>query len=189
MQRMGIPTTVPSSITAGDTVAWQIALADYPASSGWSLSYRLINAAGKIDITSAASGADHLVNVAAATSAGWTAGEYDYLAVVTKAAERYTVGSGRITVKPNLAALTTYDGRTPERRALEALQAAYVDYLSNNQGHVAEYEIAGRRMKFRNSAEIWQQIERLKIEVKKQDDAAALAAGLKPKRRILVRFN
>ena len=144
---------------------------------------------GKIDITSAAAGDDHLVNVSAATSAAWVAGDYDLLGVVTKAAERYTVSTGRVTIKPNLAALTTYDGRTPERIALEALQSAYIDYLSNNQGHVAEYEIAGRRMKFRNAAEIWQQIERLKIEVKKQDDAAAMAAGLKPKRRLLVRFN
>mgnify|MGYP000532970256 CR=1 FL=1 len=185
---MGIPTTVPSSITAGDTVAWQIALADYPASAGWSLSYRLINALGKIDITSAAAGDDHLVNVSAATSAAWVAGDYDLLGVVTKAAERYTVSTGRVTIKPNLAALTTYDGRTPERIALEALQSAYIDYLSNGQGHVAEYEIAGRRMKFRNAAEIWQQIEKLKREVAQEDQAARLAAGLPSRRRVTVRF-
>lgn len=186
---MGIPTTEPSSVTAGDTVTWLKSLADYPASSGWSLAYRLINAAGKIDITASASGADHLVSVAAATTANWLAGDYDYIATVTKAVERYTVGTGRITVDPNLAALTTYDGRSIERKALEALESAYLDYLTNHQGHVQEYEISGRRMKFRNAAEIWEQIDRLRAECRKQDDAAAIAAGLKPKRRVMVRFN
>lgn len=186
---MEIPTIEPSAVTAGDTLAWRIALGDYPASAGWVLAYRLINAAGKIDITAGASGADHLVSVSAATSASWAAGDYSWSAWVSRAGERYTVGAGRLTVRPNVAALNTLDDRSPERRALEALQSAYVDYVSNGQGHIAEYEIAGRRMKFRSSAEIWQQIERLKIEVKKQDDAARLAAGLKPRRRLLVRFN
>lgn len=186
---MGSQTTAPTTIRSGDTVTWTISLTDYPASAGWSLSYVLINASAKIDISSTASGNDHLINVSAATTANWVAGEYSLIGVVSKGAERYTVASERITIQPNLAALTTYDGRTPERKALEALQSAYIDYLENKQGHIAEYEIAGRRMKFRNAAEIWQQIERLKAEVKKQDDAAALAAGLKPKRRILVRFN
>lgn len=186
---MEIPTTEPSTVTAGDTVTWLKSLSDYPASGGWSLAYRLINSAGKIDIAATASGADHLVSVAAATTESWLAGDYDYIATVTKAAERYTVGNGRITVAPNLAALTTYDGRSIERKALEALESAYLDYLTNHQGHVQEYEIAGRRMKFRSAAEIWDQISRLRAEVRKQDDAAAMAAGINPKRRVMVRFN
>lgn len=186
---MEIPTTEPARLTAGDTLTWQITLDDYPASAGWVLSYRLINAAGKIDITAGAAGDDHLVSVSASSSANWTAGDYRYSGWVTKGSERHTVRSGNLIVRPNVAALTTLDDRSPERRALDALQAAYIAYLSNDQGHVAEYEIAGRRMKFRSAAEIWQQIERLKIEVAKQDAADRLAAGLPTRRRLLVRFN
>jgi hypothetical protein len=186
---MEIPTSEPSVVTAGDTLTWRITLDDYPASAGWVLAYRLLNAAGNINITAAASGADHLVSIPAATSANWAAGDYRFTAWVTKSAERYTIKSGNLTVRPNVAALTTLDDRSPERRALEALQAAYITYLSNDQGHVAEYEIAGRKMKFRSAAEIWMQIERLKIEVSKQDTADRLAAGLPTRRRLLVRFN
>ena len=67
-----IPTSEPESLVAGDTVTWQKTLSDYPASDGWVLSYRLINAAGNIDITSSASGDDHLVSVAATATAGWS---------------------------------------------------------------------------------------------------------------------
>ena len=43
------PTTEPASLQAGDTLRWQRTLPDYPASEGWVLSYRLINAQGKLE--------------------------------------------------------------------------------------------------------------------------------------------
>lgn len=183
-----IPTTEPAAVTAGDTFVWLKALPDYPASQSWVLTYTLVNAAGKITIVASASGDDHLVSVSAATTAAYAAGDYDWIASVGKSGERYTVESGRLTIAPNISAMANYDGRSAARQALDALQAAYVVYLENGQGHVAEYEIAGRRMKFRNAAEIWQQIEKLKREVSQEDAAARLAAGLPARRRILVRF-
>ena len=75
-----IPTTEPAAVNAGDTVRWRRALADYPASAGWALTYTLLNAAGKITITASAQGDDHLVSVPAATSAGWAAGDYAWRA-------------------------------------------------------------------------------------------------------------
>jgi hypothetical protein len=122
------------------------------------------------------------------STAAYNAGDYDWQASVSKAGERYTVGTGRVSIKPNFATAVTLDNRSGMRKALEALESCYIDYLSNNQGHVAEYEIAGRRMKFRNAAEIWQQIEKLRREVAKEDQAARLAAGLPARRRVLVRF-
>lgn len=186
------PTTEPLAVTAGDTVTWTRTLADYPASAGWVISYTLINASAKITITGSASGDDHLISASAATTTAWAAGNYDWQAAVSKAAERYTVGSGRISIKPSFAAVATLDQRSNMRKALEQLEACYVDYISNQQGHVAEYEIStgsgSRRMKFRNAAEIWQQIEKLRREVAQEDQAARLAAGISPRRRVLVRF-
>ena len=71
------PTTEPAAITAGDSFTWQKTLADYPAGT-WTLKYRFINAAGKIDITATASGTDHLVSVTPTTSAAYTAGDYTW---------------------------------------------------------------------------------------------------------------
>lgn len=183
-----IPTQAPERVTAGDTVAWLRSYSDYPASAGWSVTVTLINASGKITLTSTASGDDHLIQASAATSAAWSAGDYAWQETISKAGERYTTAQGRLTVAPSFAASATLDNRSNARKALEALEAAYVEYISNGQGHVAEYEIAGRRMKFRNAAEIWQQIDRLKREVAAEDRAARLAAGLPARRRVLVRF-
>lgn len=185
---MDTPTIEPTEITAGDTVRWQRSLPDYPASDGWVLSYALVNTSNKIALTGTASGDDHLIAASATTSATWAAGQYDWQAVVTRSAERFTVGYGRITIKPNLAAAASgYDNRTQARKILEALRAAYETYVGS-RGHVSEYEIAGRKMKFRSVPEILQQIEHWQREVAREEQAASLAAGRRPG-RVLVRFD
>ena len=68
------PTTEPATLIAGDTARWIKSLPEYLASAGWALTYTLINATNKITFSAAASGDDHLVNVAAATTGSWAAG-------------------------------------------------------------------------------------------------------------------
>lgn len=182
------PTTEPAFLQAGDTLTWQRSLPDYPASASWLLSYRLINADGKIDIASAASGDDHLVTVAASTSATYAAGDYEWTAYVTKATERYTVGSGRLTIRPDLAAKAGgFEARSAMRKARDDLRTALATWVTSN-GHIQEYEIAGRRMKFSSAADIQQRINLVERELAREDAAARLAAGLDSGRRVLVRF-
>lgn len=182
-----IPTREPSEITAGDTVTWSKSLADYPASAGWVLKYRLINAAAKIDITASASGDDHLVAVSAASSAGWAAGSYTWQSYVTKAAERYTLETGSLAIKPDLAAQAGgFDTRTPSRKTLDLLDAAMVEHGSS--AWTQEYEIAGRRMKFVNAADFMAFRSKVVAEVGREETAARIAAGLPIKSKVLVRF-
>jgi len=77
------PLTEPTSIIAGDTLSWQISLSDYPATSGWTLKYKAVCAAGYFAITSTASGADHVVSVAKATTAAYIPGIYTLTRYVT----------------------------------------------------------------------------------------------------------
>ncbi len=177
-------TLEPSQINAGDTVRWLKSLADYPASAGWVLTYLLLNATGKITITAGAQGDDHLVNVAAATSGAWAAGDYAWRAQVSKAGEVYTVGEGRVTVRPSFGA-SALDTRTSARRALEAVEAYLAD--SNNLA-AAEYQIAGRQLRRHSLSDLWQHRDRLRAEVAREDAAARIAAGLPDGRRIFVRF-
>jgi hypothetical protein len=181
-----VPTTEPASVVAGDTLAWRITLADYPADV-WTLKYRLINAGGKIDITAAASGTDHLVGVAAATSAAYAAGDYTWTAWAEKTLERVTVRSGNMTVLPNVAELLSLDGRSSAARIVAQLTAAYESYTVSN-GHVSEYEIAGRRMKYRNGAEILEQLNFWEARVASEKRAERIAAGLGGGNKVLVRF-
>lgn len=181
-------TTEPSRVTAGDTIAWSKSLPDYPASAGWVLKYRLINAAGKIDITAAADGADHAVTVTAATSAAWHAGTYTYQTTVEKAGERYTIATGKIAIAANLSNMAAgFDTRSPAQAILDNLLAAYQS-ASAARSFVQEYEIAGRRMKFNSKAEWLLELNFWKREVAAEERAARRAAGLSSGTRVYERF-
>ena len=180
------PTTEPTSIIAGDTLSWSKSLADYPATV-WTLKYRLVNATGKVDITATASGTDHLVSVSSTTSAAYAAGTYAWTAWVEKAGERATVGGGTMVIKPNLAVQNSFDARSDAAIIVDQLMAAYKTFTAS-QGHVAEYEIAGRRMKYRSSAEILDALNHWKAILAAEKRAERIAAGLGGGNKLLVRF-
>ena len=179
-----ILTSEPAQINAGDTAKWLKTLADYPASDGWALSYTLVNAAQRIAFASVAQGADHLVNVLAATTAGWAAGKYDFRGIVTKGADVCTISSGRITINPVFGA-TALDARSQARRQLEAIEATLEGRATSA---TAEYEIAGRKMKYIPIPELLQLRDRLRSDVAREDAAAGIAKGMGNPGRIYVRF-
>lgn len=179
-----IPTSEPTTVNAGDTIRWTKTLADYPASSGWVLTYTLLNASSKITITATASGNDHAVNVAAATSAAWTAGDYAWRAQVALAGDVFTVGEGRMTVAPSFGA-ATLDTRSSARKALEAVEAYLADPSNLT---AAKYQIAGRSLDRFPLTDLWKHRDRLRFEVAREDAATRAAAGLPDTRRVFVRF-
>lgn len=182
-----VPTTEPSRFRAGDTLTWRRALANYPAST-YALAYRLINAAGSLDIAASADGDEHRVSVPAETTAGWAPGTYTWQAFVTAGSERYTVGTGQMVILPDLAAQTAgFDARSTAQKALDDTRAAMATWIASN-GHVQEYEIAGRHMKYASLADIEGRIRLLQKEVAREKAAERLAAGLSTGRRVLVRF-
>jgi hypothetical protein len=184
-----VPSIEPTNLTAGDTVTWSRSLADYPATQSWVLSYRLINAANKIDITAAASGADHLVTVTAATSAAWQAGTYTWQAYVTKAAERYTVGAGSVVIKPNLAAQAAgFDSRSESLQRFDAIKAAYDLYIANGQGLMQRYTIGGREVWFKDFDDAKAQLDYWGNKVQAELAAESIAAGRGNPRRAFAMF-
>lgn len=179
-----IPTIEPTTANAGDTWRWTRTLADYPASAGWALSYTLINGTAKITINASASGDAHAVTVTAATTAGYTAGSYDWRARVSKAGEVYTVGEGRITVR-NAFAASTFDARSHARKTLEAIEAVIEGRASSE---VSYYMIGNRQLRYMTPDELLTLRDKYRAEVLREDAAAAVAAGLPDKRRVFVRF-
>jgi len=161
-----IPTSEPPFLTAGDTWTWTRSFPDYPASSGWELSYALTSSTAQVAITASASGDDHLVSVAAAITAAYTAGDYSWQAYVTLDAERYMVDSGRVTVRPNLAAASSgYDG------------------LATGDPTAAEVQIEGRALKYFPILDLHKLRYRLQAEVANEQAAErARELGLDPRR-------
>jgi hypothetical protein len=182
-----IPTSEPAELRAGDTLTWRKSLADYPAGAGWVLSYRLINAANKYDISAAADGDDHLVTVPAATSAGYAAGDYQWVSAVTLSSQRFTVGQGTFKVLPNLAAASAgVDIRSTAKKALDLLDAALLEHGA--RAWTKEYEIAGRHMSFVSASEFMKFRSQLQMEVAAEQNAEGLQQGKPSKNKVYVRL-
>lgn len=163
-----IPTVEPTAMRAGDTLAFTISESDYPASDGWALAYTLINSAGKITFTSSASGDSHAVSVAAATTAAYTAGVYQWTARATLGAASHTIRSGQIEILPDPAVAAAYDTRTHARRTLDALEA----WIEGHDMAVANYRIGDRAMQYIPIGELLPLRDRYRAEVRREDAKA-----------------
>ncbi|MBS1729842.1 MAG: hypothetical protein JSS67_03590 [Bacteroidetes bacterium] len=136
----------PQTITAGDRVQWKLALADFAPADGWTLHYVLLaTGLNPITIVGSASGTDHLVDIAAATTAGWVAGGYNWTSYVVNGSDRRTIGSGFVTIAPDPTTQTiSYDPRTLAQKILAQIQTALAQELSNP---LSEYRIGDRTVK------------------------------------------
>lgn len=177
-----VPTALPASLRAGDTATWSRLLADYPASAGWVITTTLVRLGAKITITSAADGDAHKSTVSATTTATWSAGQYAYHERVSNGTESYTVGTGNIDILPDFASTTAggLDARSHAQKTLEALEA----WIENRNIGVAEYEIAGRRLKTIPIPDLLKLRDRYRQEVR----AAAGSNGAAKSGRIYLRF-
>lgn len=178
--------TLPSSHRAGDSLSASYSLGDYPASAGWVLSFVLINASNKITLTCVASADAHALGVTAATSAAWVAGVYTYTAQVTKAPDRITLATGSLEILRDLAAETTFDTRSPARKALEAAEAALAVYGS--KAYLQKIAIGDREQTFTSAGDFLAFISKLRTMVAAEDNATRLAQGLGSRNKLLVRF-
>ena len=178
--------TIPSTLRAGDTLSATWSDSDHPATAGWVLRLTLINSAARYQASAAASGADHLLTVAAATTAGWLSGAYDWTVDATLAAARVTVATGLTQVLPDLAAAATYDTRSPARKALEAAEAVLATHGA--KAHLQEIQYGDRRQKFTDPGAFLAFISQLRAVVNRESAADRLRQGLSSRNRLLVRF-
>jgi hypothetical protein len=178
---------VQDRITLGDTLNFPTTVADYPASSGWTLHYRLIprTSGAPVDITATANGADYLVQVSAALTGQWTAGDYSWASWVSKAAEVYSLASGACTLiaDPRTAAAGV-DLRTPARQALDDAKAAFKAWSPTQKS----YRIGEREMSFNSPADIIVVIDFWAQQVAMEERATDMAKGYPDRRKTYVRM-
>lgn len=176
-------------LIAGDTLDFLTTVIDYPASAGWTLSFRLVpqSAGTAYTFSAAAENDDYRSTVTAATTASWAAGEYSWSSYVTKGSERYTVDSGFLTIKANPATVAAgTDLRSHARKALAAVEAVIEGRASLDQ---EEYTINGRSLKRTPVADLIRLRSFYKSEVAREEAAERLAKGLGANAgRLLVRF-
>ena len=158
-----VPSSEPYAITAGDFWTWTKSLSDYPATS-YTLTYALNKSDAHIDITASASGTDHLVEVAAATTADYDPGVYHWHSYATDGdGKRYKVLEGTIEVLTDFATQADgHDARTHAQKTLDALEAVILGKASKDQ---ASYSIAGRSLSRMSPAELIEWRDRYRAEV------------------------
>jgi len=124
---------MPSQFFAGDTLEFYVNSAEYPAPA-YTLNYALVNSSGQITITGTADGTDHKISVASATTADYTAGEYQWHAYFTKSGERRHYASGHVEIITDYTAETGgFDARTFTKKVLDALESAIQNTASAEQ--------------------------------------------------------
>jgi enamine deaminase RidA (YjgF/YER057c/UK114 family) len=176
-------------LVAGDSLDFLTTVEAYPPAAGWTLKHRLVpRAAGTaISLTATTSGTDYQTTASPTTTAAWALGEYAWSSWVEKTGYRHTVSSGQLTITPDPGVMAAgTDTRGQAEKAVADLKAAFATYTAS-QGHVTEYEIAGRRMRFSSSAEIVEKLSFWQGEFVKERAASAAAMGLPDPRKIYLR--
>jgi len=178
-------------LISGDSLTFAAQVPDYPASAGYTLRYRLVRrdgTGGAIEITASAAGDGYQVSVGPSVTAAWAPGTYTWAAYVSRSGERFTVESGEIKIVADPAvSAAPWDQRSQARKALDDLLAARATWVGTN-GRVKRYSIAGRDIEYKDAAEIDREITFWQRQLGEEETAAGLAAGRRPKNRILTRF-
>ncbi len=185
-----LPTREPQVFTAGDTLTFVRQVSDYPASAGWALSYVL---RGPTTIRSNAvtySTSDYLIYESAANTSNWTAGVYSLQAYVTNSGGyRYSVDTWfpKITVKPDPSKYVegSASNLTFAQRTLIAVESA-IESLSSKK--VATASVNGQSYSIQNIQALNSLRQRMREEVRSEEDAINYAAGLGVSKNILVRY-
>jgi hypothetical protein len=177
-----VPTSEPSSITAGETLSWTRDESDYPATS-WTLKYAL-QAPGRpvITITATADGSTHVVGVTADISSRYAPGSYLWTKFAEQGSTRNILAHGQVTVLPSpLANL----GKSHAERMLALIEAALIKRVPAG---LETTNIDGQELSRIPIAELERLRIRYRAEVASEQNAAGLAAGLPNRRTVFTSF-
>ena len=175
--------TIPRSLTAGDSWAWSTTYSDY-SSTLWTATAYFQNAAESFDVDSSSDGDDHAFAATALVSADRKAGSYHVRVRVTDIAtglESYVAEEGWCDVTPDPASAVKYDPRSWARQTLDAIEAFLVGNATTAQQSIS---VAGRSISRWSIAELMEWRDRLRQEVRTEEQGSQTGQG----RDIKVRY-
>ncbi len=177
---------IPTNITAGFTLEWNEAPAGYP-SDQYTLHATFIlvsNASESATVTATADGTGYRFTVPAATTAGWSAGQYRVFIYAVQGANKYEVGRGYVTVAPD-PFTSTGDTRDHIRKMLDAIEAT----LEGRAGQeYASMTIDGYSVTQMSPDELLKLRAYYRNELRKAENLDRIASGKSPKNKVLIKF-
>lgn len=156
-----VPSTPPSEVRAGDTVKFTVVSADYPLDDGWTLAYT-INGPVKVAGAVSGTGAQRTVTVGSSLTSTLTPGTYTWLLRVTKSGETFTIGSGKLTVLPDVAAATAGSLTSKAEQTLALVEA---ELLARAASDHTEYTVEGRSLKRESLTDLREWRDSLRAEI------------------------
>lgn len=181
------------TLVAGDTLDFLTTVADYPATDGWTLKFRLVprDAAGApIVITAGAAGDDYRTQIGPEVTATYAAADYSWTSWVEKSGARYGVDQGIVTVLPDPATVAPgYDNRSHARKVLEAIEAVIEKRATHGQAETEVHTSAGsRRLRHMTVEELFVLRDRYAAMVRAEDQAEQARLGYRVPTKLMVRF-
>lgn len=175
--------TEPTTFAKGERIEWEREFCDIP-SDEWTLQYRFRGNGPGFDVdASAGPGTAFTADLTSAKSITAEPGKYRWQAWATNIADTtitQIVGSGFVTITPGFVAGDTSDVdlRTPEKIALDAINAALANAATSDQ---LEYEITtpagSRRVKRMSRTELISLQKHFAGIVSRQNLQERLASG------------
>lgn len=145
---------LPNTITAGDTVAVTLTLADYPAPT-WTVAWSLAGAS-VVSADYAANGSDHDLDLSAIQTAALSAGTYQHRLRVTDGTTVKTLAQPALIVVGDIGAAGEGDMVSFYARTIPVLQAALTGTL---EGEMKMYMIGGRQVMTFTPKELQQMLD------------------------------
>jgi hypothetical protein len=170
--RDNYPTQEPDLLVVGDRWMWRRPdlVADYPTAD-YALTYEFHEDSGgggshKFTITATETSTDYIVEIASATTASYTAGEYNWYAFITRSSDsqRIAVDEGHTKIELNFAN-TNADNRSHAKKVLDAIQAVLENRASQDQ---MSYSIAGRSLSRMSIDDLMRFRDRYRAEYNKE---------------------
>lgn len=172
----------PATITAGLGFQAAVTAAEYPAPD-WVVTAHLRGPA-KIDIPGSPAGTAHAFAVDATATAAWLPGDYWFSLRAARGSDVVEVGTGRMEVLRDLVAADTFDGRSDNEKALDAIDAVIGRRATMDQ---ERYTINNRELWRTPIADLLKLRGYYAAAVRRERDAAAGRTGFG--RKVLVRFS
>lgn len=177
--------TIPN-FRKGDSLNWETKLpSEYD--EGWTLQWA-IRGQNQLDITATQTPPDSTFYsmITTTQSNGLTAGDYRWVAAVTKDQQRITLADGKLTVDVDLFSITDiYDGRSTAEKMLHTVNDA-ITQVSN--GAKSSYKINDREFTYQTLPDLIRWRDKLRIEVKREQSLDKVRQGLGDSRIIRTRF-
>lgn len=162
-----VPSLEPEVLYAGATWQWTKTPPSFPASEGWTLSYKFVSSIGTIAFDATTGTNNYAVLVTAALTAQYIPGRYQWTAYVTKSGEVHIADTGYLDVQPDPVTSKAADTRTHARKVLELLYAVKEAHVTG--GSIISYSVAGRSVTRGTIAELNRDIVAYEARVRAEE--------------------